>query len=130
MSAKSKKSSNDKSLFPLTRENLAKLKQKARRRGVWFRDLKQNERMLLDLTIRVVQKVRSFMLAKIVSRLVNRLSAALESRIVRMIRNEGPQLAEQLSDIAVSLGYRAAKSWRKDRGFMQFLVISSLGVNR
>jgi len=53
-------------LVPLTREALVKLRLKALRRGVWFRDLKHSERKLLDLTIRVVQRVRSFLLAKLV----------------------------------------------------------------
>ena len=133
MSAKSERSSNGsvdaRSDFPLTRENLAKLRLKAVRRGCWYRDLKQNERMLLDLTIRVVEKVRSFMLAKIVSRLVSRLCEAMESRIFRRIRTEGRILAENLSEIAQAWGYRAAKSWADDRGFMQYLVLNSLGVH-
>ena len=114
--------------FPLTREALANLRLKARRRGCWFRDLKQNERMLLDLTISVVDKVRSFMLAKIVSRLVSRLCDALESRICRLIRTEGRTLAKRLSEIGEALGNRSAKSWACDPGLMQFLVVSNLGV--
>ena len=112
---------------PLTREALAKLRLKAVRRGCWFRDLKQNERMLLDLTIRVVEKVRSFMLAKIVSRLVGILCEAMESRIFRRIRTEGRILAENLSEIAQAWGYRAAKSWATDFGFMQYLTVNNLG---
>ena len=131
LSAKSGRSSNCPvnalSNFPLTRESLAKLRLKAVRRGCWFRDLKQNERMLLDLTIRVVDKVRSFMLAKIVSRLVSRLCEAMESRIFRRIRTEGRILAENLSEIAQAWGYRAAKSWATDTGFMQYLTINRLG---
>jgi hypothetical protein len=113
------------SKFPLTRENLAKLRLKAVRRGCWFRDLEQNERMLLDLTIRVVERVHSFMLAKVVSRLVSRLCEAMESRIFRLIRTEGRSMAEGLSEIAQSWGYRAAKSWADDCGFMQYLVVSN-----
>ena len=114
---------------PLTRENLAKLRQKARRSGAWFRDLKQNERTLLDLTIKVVQRVRSLTLAKVVSRLVSRLCEAMESRVVRLIRTEGKDLALKLSEIGVKLGHNAAKEWRNDADFMQYLVISNLGVN-
>ena len=127
MSARSERSSEIK-LVPLTRENLAKLRLKARRSGAWYRDLKQNERRLLDLTISVVQRVRSFMLAKIVSRLVGRLCEAMESRIVRMIRIQGPILAKRLSEIGEALGCRGAKCWAFDRGFMQFLVVNNLGV--
>jgi len=113
---------------PLTREALAKFRLKAVRRGCWFRDLKQSERSLLDLTIRVVERVRSFSLANLVSRIVGKLCEAMESRIYRLVRSEGRCMAEGLSRIAQAWGYKAAKSWVRDRGFMQFLVISNLGV--
>ena len=111
----------------LTRESLAKLRLKARRRGVWFRDLKQSERKLLSLTIRVVQRVRSFMLARLVSRIVDKLCEAMESRVYRLMRTEGRRMAENLSGIGRAWGNRAAKSWAGDRGFMQFLVVVNLG---
>ena len=126
MSAKSERFGDDARLVPLTREALAKLRLKARRSGAWFRCLKQSERQLLDLTISVVERVRSFMLAKVVSGLVGRLCVALESRIVRLVRTEGKAMATRLSEVAVGLGYHAAKSWVKDRGFMQYLTINSL----
>jgi len=111
---------------PLTREALAKLKLKAVRRGTWFRDLKHKERQLLELTIRVVEKVHSFLLAKIVSRIVDKLCEAMESKIFRLIRTEGRHIAESLSMIAQAWGHPAAKSWVKDRGFLQFLVVNNL----
>jgi 16S rRNA U516 pseudouridylate synthase RsuA-like enzyme len=111
---------------PLTREALAKLKLKALRRGIWFKDLKRKERKLLELTVRVVEKVRSFLLAKIVSRIVRKMWEAMESHIYRLIRTEGRRMAERLSEIAQSWGYRAAKSWVKDLGFLQYLIVSNL----
>jgi len=112
--------------IPLTREALARLRLKALRRGVWFRDLKREERKLLELTIRVVEKVRSYLLAKIVSRLVSKLCEAMESRIFRLMRTEGRSLAEKIASIGEAWGNRAAKSWAKDRGFMQYLVVNNL----
>jgi hypothetical protein len=88
--------------------------------------LKQSERKLLDLTISVVERVRSFLLAKIVSRIVDKLCEAMESKIFRLIRTEGRDIAESLSRIAQAWGHPAAKSWVKDRGFLQFLVVNNL----
>jgi capsid protein len=105
---------------------LARLRLRAVRRGVWFRDLKQNERKLLDLTIRVVQRVHSFILAKLVSRIVSKLCEAMESKILRLMRSEGRSLAEKISKIAEAWGNRAAKSWANDRGFIQYLTINNL----
>lgn len=130
MSAGSRRSSKGsveaQSDVPLTREALAKLRLKARRRGVWFRDLKHSERKLLDLTIRVVQRVRSFMLAKLVSRIVGKLCEAMESRVYRLMRTEGRRMAEKLSKIGQAWGNRAARSWAKDCGFMQYLTVTNL----
>jgi hypothetical protein len=115
-------------VFSLTREYLAKLRLKARRNGAWFRDLKQNERSLLDLTINIVKKVRSFRLAQVVSRLVSRLYETLESRIYYLISTVGREMAKNVSRIGEELGYQAAKNWVSDRTFMQFLVVNNLGV--
>jgi len=112
--------------IPLTREALARLRLKALRRGVWFRDLKREERKLLELTIRVVEKVRSFILAKLVSRLVDKLCEAMESRIFRLMRTEGRSLAEKIASIGEAWGNRAARFWAKDRGFMQYLTVTNL----
>ena len=126
MSAPSGRSSDGARSVPLTREALTKLRLKAVRRGVWFRDLKQGERKLLDLTIRVVQRVHSFILAKLVSRIVDKLCEVMESRIFRLMRTEGRTLAEKISKIGQAWGNRAAKFWAKDSGFIQYLTISSL----
>jgi hypothetical protein len=126
LSATSRKSSDAAKSVPLTREALAKLRLKAVRRGVWFRDLKHSERKLLDLTIKVVQRVHSFILAKLVSRIVCKLCEAMESRILRLMKTEGRTLAEKISKIAEAWGNRAAKSWAKDSGFIQYLTVSRL----
>jgi 16S rRNA U516 pseudouridylate synthase RsuA-like enzyme len=112
--------------FPLTREALAKLKLKALRRGIWFKDLKREERKLLELTMRVVEKVRSFLLAKLVSRIVSKLCEAMESRVIRLMRTEGRSLAEKISKIGQVWGNKTARSWARDQGFIQFLTVSNL----
>ena len=112
--------------IPLTREALAKLKLKALRRGIWFKNLKREERKLLELTIRVVEKVRSVLLAKLVSRIIDKLSVAMESRIIRLMRTEGRSLAEKISMIGQVWGNKTARSWARDQGFIQFLTVSNL----
>ena len=112
----------------LCRDSLVRLRHRARRCGAWFRCLKQSERSLLDLTISVVQRVRSFILAKVISGYVGRLFLAMESWIVRLVRTEGPVLAKRLSETAEAWGHRGARCWQRDRGFMQFLVINNLDV--
>jgi hypothetical protein len=88
--------------------------------------LKQNERKLLDLTIRVVERVRSFLLAKIVSRLVCKLCEAMESKVFHFMKTEGRSMAEKISKIGEAWGNRTAKSWANDSGFIQYLTINNL----
>jgi hypothetical protein len=126
LSVISGKSNESTKKFVLTRRSLAKLRLKARRRGVWFRDLKQNERRLLDLTIRVVQRVHSFLLARLISRIVDKLGRSMESRVSRLMRSEGRSLAEKLSRLGRSWGNRAAESWAEDSGFIQYLTVVNL----
>ena len=110
MSFQSKKSNNLASSFPLTRAALNRLKLKAIRKRCWFKALKRNERMLLNLTISVVQRVRSFLLVKVVSRLVSKLNQAMDSKIYRLMRTKGQKMAQKLSTIVQNWGYNAAKS--------------------
>ena len=63
-----------------------------------------------------------------VSGIVGKLCEVMESRVYRLVRSEGLVMVERLSRIAQCWGCRATKSWVKDRGFMQFLVVNSLGV--
>lgn len=70
------------------------------RRGVWFRNLRHYERKLLDLTIKVVENVHSFLLAKLVSKNVERLFVTMESVVYRLMRSTRRGFAERLAQIA------------------------------
>jgi hypothetical protein len=126
LSAASRRSSDGALSVPLTREALARLRLKALRRGIWFRDLKQGERKLLSLTISVVQRVRSFILARLVSRIVGKLCEAMESRVYRLMKTKGRGLAEKLSRIGQLWGNQSARSWTTDQGFIQYLTVNNL----
>ncbi|MBN1358376.1 hypothetical protein JW988_06360, partial [Candidatus Bathyarchaeota archaeon] len=48
----------------INKNQLIKLRSKAKRAGVWFRALPRIDRVLVDLTIRVASSIRSATLAK------------------------------------------------------------------
>jgi hypothetical protein len=125
-SEKSNKTSDSTQTFALTRESLAKLKLKAVRRGVWFSCLKHEERRLLDLTVRVVQRVHSFLLAKLISKIVEKLVASMQSVVYLLMKTKGHQLAAKLALIAQSWGNSSAKSWKSSREFIQYLTVTQL----
>ena len=49
---------------PLNRTQLMRLRIKAMRAGVWFKALPRIDRVLVDLTIKVAENIRSAFLAK------------------------------------------------------------------
>lgn len=107
---------------PLRRALLVKLRQKAQRRRVWFR-LKRVERGLMDLAIKVVERVRSLVLARSLTCVIKKLMEAMESEVARLMRTVGPRLARRLSEIAQGWGNKAACLWAVDLGFVRYLAV-------
>ena len=114
------------SRFPLHRKALARLRFKAIRRGVWFRVLKDRERRLLELTLDVVEKIRSLLLAKLVSHIVGKLLNALEGEVSRLVRTVGRPLAQKLSEIAQGWGNKSARLWAVDPRFIRYLAVACM----
>lgn len=115
-----------------TREALAKVRLKAFRCGVWFKSLSKNERNLLDLVIRVTEKVRSFLLARVLSPILKKLLEAIGGiknvigEVAYRIRTDGFRLAQKLSQIAMGWGNKSASKWPEDIGLKQYLTIMDL----
>ena len=98
----------------LDKTQLIKLKLKAMRSGVWFRALPRIDRVLFDLTIKVVRCVRSSSLAKNILSITGKLEALLESKLARAIRDIGFPLTCKLSLLAQKWGNQGAQEWAKD----------------
>lgn len=111
------------SCFTLGKQKLRKLKLQAVRRGVWFRGLSRVDRALVDLTIKVVDGVRSFTLAKALLSVIEKLEDAFESRVLRILKEVGFPLARKLSLFAQKWGNNLAQDWMRDVSFAKFLAI-------
>jgi hypothetical protein len=107
----------------LNRTQLIKLKFKAMRAGVWFKALSMIDRVLVDLTIKVTENIRSISLAKSILTVVGKLEGLLESSVLKSLRSVGRQLAEKLSLIAQKWGNVSAKNWATDSSFAFFLAV-------
>jgi len=112
--------------IPLTKRMLANVRIRALRRGLWFKVLNRLERAGVDLTLKVVDKVRSSVLTKMLVSIVAKLSAALESRVARAMREVGYSLAQQVSRIAQEWGNKSAAKWKADNSFVQYLAVMCL----
>jgi hypothetical protein len=110
----------------LDKAHLIKLRLKAVRSGVWFRALRRIDRVLVDLTIMVNTNVRSYTLASRILTVARRLEEALESKIVRAIREIGFMLAYKLSFFAQKWGHKGAWKWASDAGFARYLAVMKL----
>ena len=107
----------------LNKAHLIKLRLKAMRAGVWFRALPRIDRVLVDLTIKVTNNVRSITLAKNILVVVRKLERSLESSLLRAFREVGLPLAQELSLVAQTWGNLSAESWSSDSSFAFFLAV-------
>jgi hypothetical protein len=107
----------------LDRTQLVKVKLRAMRAGVWFKALPRIDRVLIDLTIKVADTVRSASLAKCVLSVTRKLEGLLESRFARYVREIGFPLARKLSLFARRWSNLSAVEWAKDVGFARYLAV-------
>jgi len=112
----------------LTRAVLADIRARSLMKRIWFRELTSVERSLMNLTIRVVDEVKSSKLGSLLSAIVRRLEEALESKFLRRAREKGAELAERFAQIAYSWGYVKAHSWVRDRAYVLYLGVSSMNA--
>ena len=107
----------------LNKKQLVNLKTKAMRSGAWFKALQRIDRVLFDLTIRVVDNIRSTKLAKSIAMLTRKLENAMESSFSSRLRAIGLPLAKKISFTAQKLGNISAAGWVFDSSFAIFLAV-------
>jgi hypothetical protein len=114
--------------FFLDKKQLINLKTKAMRSGAWFKALRRIDRVLLDLTIRVVGNVRSAKLAKSISALSRKLENAVKTSFTYRLRAIGLVLVQRISLTAQKLGNTSASGWVFDSSFADFLAVMHLNT--
>jgi len=111
------------------KEGLAKLKTIAMRRGLWFKVLSAVERAVVDLTLKVVERVRSSVLKEVLKSIASKVVEALKSRSFKeRAMAIGRALAERLVRVAERLGNKRAREWAEDLGFVMYLGVSWLNT--
>jgi hypothetical protein len=84
------------------------------------------EQGLINLTIRCVEQVRSSRLAAMLTSIVERLEAALRSRVERLMVAVGWPLAQRLARLASSWGHQNAWNWASDAEFARYLTVMQM----
>jgi len=111
-----------------TRQDLVKVKSRALRMRVWFRALSRVERAIIDLTIKYVEKVRSSVLAGMISTIIGKILQSLEEGFVVRAEKVGRKIVEELCAIGERWGNKACSTWECDRCFIIFLGVSALNT--
>jgi len=103
-----------------------RIKTRALRQRIWFKVTSRLERGIVDLTIRCVERIRSPVLAGILSEIVRRILMTLENGFLEMVNKVGSAVAETVCGIAERWGNENASSWRDDSGFIRFLGVNAV----
>jgi hypothetical protein len=106
-----------------TKRFLTKVKKKAIRNKVWFKVLDNIERNILDLSIRLVDRVRSEVLGIVLVNIVKKIVDRLKSRYTTLVEEYGLQEAKRVSARAVEWGHEAARKWARDLNFARYLTL-------
>lgn len=104
------------------------IKARALRRRVWFKVTSRLERGIVDLTIRCVERVRSLVLAGIISEIIRKISTTLENGFVKMAERMGAEIAERVCGFALAWGNNTASSWKHDPSFVRFLGVNAVNA--
>ncbi|MGQ9507360.1 MAG: hypothetical protein ACUVTB_05825 [Candidatus Bathycorpusculaceae bacterium] len=103
---------------------------KAKRSGVWFKTLSRLDRALIDLTIKIADRVRSQRLTMALMEVLKKIGEALENRVSQAIYKVGLPLARKIGLIAKKFGNPSAESWMTDLSFAKFLAITYINSSR
>ncbi len=107
---------------------LAQMRTRAIRKGVWFEVLNRVERAQIELTVRVVKRIRSLLLTKVLTALMTKLLTAFESKVDRFAGKIGWNLARRLGLIAQSWGNVSAFLWKRERKFVRYLAVTHMNM--
>jgi len=114
----------------LEKKQLINFKTKAVRYGLWFKRLSRIDRVLFDLTIRVVRNIiKSEKLAKSLLILVGKLENTMKDSPLRSLKEIGLPLAQKISFTAQKLGNFSAKKWACDSLLAIFLAVLQVNTD-
>jgi hypothetical protein len=109
----------------LTIKGLMKIKARALRHRVWFKTLSRAERAIIDLTIKCVERIRSHILTRVISKIFDKILKTLKNSFLETADKVGRETVERLCRIAGKWGNRTASGWKLDLGFIRFLGVNT-----
>jgi len=110
----------------LTRQSLINTRVRAVRQGIWFKALSRIERGILDLTLHCVARVRSRVLAGIVSDIIAKILKTLKPSFLEAAMRIGREIADEVCGVAEKWGNSDALRWKHDLDFVCFLGVTAV----
>jgi hypothetical protein len=109
----------------LTTEHLRAVRGLALRKRVWYRALDGLERGIVNLTIKLVESVKSLRLAETISEIMLKLEGILKSKYTRQLEAYGYSKMREVIAAAVRLGCKEALSWASE-SFARLLTLNNM----
>lgn len=113
----------------LSGKELARIRAMAIRRGNWHKILNKPERALFNLTIRIVEEIRSSVLSRVLVSIIAKLQVKSKRGLASSLHSYGLPIAENIGKIAQAWGNASAAKWSADRAFVRFLEVLCLNTN-
>ena len=108
----------------LSKEFLREVRGIALRKRVWYRALDEIERGIVNLTISVVESVKSPTLVREISKILAKLREAFKSAFIKHVENYGFKKLMDVINVAVSLGNVEALKWGSE-SFARLLAVNN-----
>lgn len=105
-----------------------KLRSKAVRKGVWYDALSKTERIIVELTIKCVETVKSPILTKAISKIVGKVVTRIEKDFLDKAQEIGRGLAKLMGRLAGEWGNKNGSNWETDEGFVNFLGVVAINT--
>ena len=105
-----------------SKEQLREVRGTALRRRIWYKALDCVDRGIINLTISVVEHVKSPTLIRSISEILAKLRGALESAFTRHLKYGSRKLVD-IMEVALSFGNEDALKWGTD-AFARLLAVN------
>ena len=109
----------------ISQDYLRTVRLAALRKRVWYRVLDRVERGIVNLTIDVVMKVQSSVLAGELVKILAKLRDASKSAFTRHVESYGYLKLREIVRQADALGCEGACGWLMDLGFAEWFALNS-----
>jgi hypothetical protein len=110
----------------LSKKILREVRYNALRKRIWYKVLDGIERGIVNLTISIIDHVKSFTLAKEIIKILNKLSEASKNVFTKHFEIFGLSKVKELVEIAVGFGNTSAFKWISDETYAKLLTVNDI----